>query len=73
MKRASLRLLFISLLGLFGDPAHLWRISLCVFVGAIATVPTYWLWPAVLPAWPGAMMLAGSAIVGIAWEWRASP
>jgi hypothetical protein len=72
MFRSFIKFASVVFLALFADPAFLWRLTVCLLIGATATVLCYWLWPAVLPVWPGALLILGSAIVGITWEWRAS-
>jgi hypothetical protein len=71
MFRALFRLLAVSLLALIGDPGHLWRFSSCLLAGSAVAVALYWLWPAVLPLWPGVVLVSGAAAAGAFWEWRA--
>ena len=63
-----LRLLAVSFVGLFGDPTYLWRVSVCLLAGVAGTALTYWLYPAVLPIWPGAVLILGAAAIGATWE-----
>ena len=72
MFKSLLKLLTVATFGMLGDPAHHWRLAICMLVGAVATVVLYWKWPGVLPMWPGALLLVGAGVVGAAWEWLAS-
>jgi hypothetical protein len=70
--KSVLKLLAVSLLGLFGDATYLWRIALCLAAGAGATVLGYLLWPGVLPIWPGVLTMLAAVALGLLWEWGAS-
>jgi hypothetical protein len=71
MIRSVLKLFAVSFLSIFGDPTHLWRVGICLVVGAGATMLTYIFWPGVLPIWPGAVMVIGAVAIGMLWEWHA--